>query len=33
MGYKEEFIDIYTKNIKRDGSQKLLEWMQTTDFF
>ena len=33
MGYKEEFIDIYNENIKRDGSQKLLEWMQTTDFF
>ncbi len=33
MGYKEEFIDIYSENIKRDGSQKLLEWMQTTDFF
>ncbi len=33
MGYKEEFIEIYTDNIKRDGSQKLLEWMKTTDFF
>ncbi len=33
MGYKEEFIDIYSENIKRDGSQKLLEWMKTTDFF
>ncbi len=33
MGYKEEFIDIYTENINRDGSQNLLEWMKTTDFF
>ncbi len=33
MSYKEEFIEIYNENIKRDGSAKLLEWMQTTDFF
>ncbi len=33
MGYKEEFIEIYNENIKRDGSQNLLEWMKKTDFF
>lgn len=33
MGYKEEFIGIYQDNIKREGSVKLLDWMQTTDFF
>ncbi len=33
MGYKEEFIEIFNKEIKREGSQKLLEWLQTTDFF
>ena len=33
MGYKEEFIEIYNNEIKRDGSPKLLEWLQTTDFF
>lgn len=33
MGYKEEFIGIYQENIKREGSAKLLDWMQTTDFF
>lgn len=33
MGYKEEFIEIYTKNIKREGSAELLEWLQKTDFF
>lgn len=30
---KEEFIDIYTQNIKREGSAELLEWLQKTDFF
>ena len=33
MGYKEEFIEIYKENIKRPGSEKLLEWLQGTDFF
>ncbi len=33
MGYKEEFIDIYTQNVKREGSAELLEWLQKTDFF
>lgn len=33
MGYKEEFIEIYNENIKREGAQKLLEWMLKTDFF
>lgn len=33
MGYKEEFIEIYTQNIKREGSKELLEWLQKTDFF
>lgn len=30
---KQEFIDIYTKNVKRDGSEELLKWLETTDFF
>lgn len=30
---KEEFIKIYTSNIKREGSEKLLEWLVKTDFF
>ena len=30
---KEEFIKIYTENIKREGSEKLLEWLESTDFF
>ena len=33
MGYKEEFIELYNENIKREGSQNLLEWLQKTDFF
>jgi len=32
-GLKEEFIDIYKSNITREGSDKLLEWLETTDFF
>lgn len=30
---KEQFIEIYTKYIKRPGADKLLEWLKTTDFF
>lgn len=30
--YREEFISIYTQNITREGSQKLLAWLDTTDF-
>ncbi len=33
MGYKEDFINIYNENIKRDGAKELLEWLQKTDFF
>ncbi|MFA9380951.1 MAG: hydrolase [Acetanaerobacterium sp.] len=33
MSYKEQFIDIYNKNITREGAQELLKWMETTDFF
>lgn len=31
--YREEFIQIFTQNITREGSQKLLAWLDTTDFF
>ncbi len=33
MNYKEEFMRIFQEKIQREGSQKLLDWMQTTDFF
>ena len=31
--YKDEFIEIYKKYITRKGSDKLLEWLEGTDFF
>lgn len=30
---KKEFIEIYNKNITRDGSKELLEYLQKSDFF
>ena len=33
MDYKAEFTRIYTENITRPGSEKLLDWLSTTDFF
>ncbi len=33
MTYKEQFIGLYKKNITREGSAKLLDWLQSTDFF
>jgi len=30
---KKSFIDIYNKNITRDGAKDLLEWIASTDFF
>ena len=30
---KKEFIKIYKENIKREGADKLLEWIEKTDFF
>lgn len=30
---KEQFIDIYKARIQRDGSDKLLEWLEKSDFF
>lgn len=33
MDKKAEFIDIYRKNIKREGADKFLQWLETTDFF
>jgi hypothetical protein len=31
--FRSEFEKIYTENIKRDGANKLLEYLKTTDFF
>lgn len=33
MTNRERFIDIYTKNITRDGADKLLDWLSNADFF
>lgn len=33
MDYKKEFLQVYKENIKREGSDKLLEWLQSSDFF
>lgn len=30
---KQTYLDIFQKNIHRRGADKLLEWMETTDFF
>lgn len=33
MDYKQKFIEYYQDNIHREGADRLLEWLQTTDFF
>ena len=33
MTQKEEFLQIFTEKIKRDGADKLLEWLKKSDFF
>ncbi len=33
MDYQEEFKKIFKENIKREGSDKLLEWLEKSDFF
>ena len=33
IDYKKLFIDIYTKNIKRDGAKELLDFLEKSDFF
>lgn len=33
MSAKETFIQVYTSLIKREGSDKLLSWLESSDFF
>ncbi len=33
MNAKDEFIQIFTDNIHRDGAAELLKWLESTDFF
>lgn len=30
---KEEFLRLFRENVKREGSEELLKWMEKTDFF
>ena len=30
--YHAQFVEIYTKNITRPGADRLLKWLETTDF-
>lgn len=30
---RQEFMDIYQRHVTRDGGDRLLEWLQKTDFF
>lgn len=33
MGYREEFCDIWRREVTRPGADRLLEWLSSTDFF
>lgn len=33
MSYKEQFIEIFNREIKREGANKLLNYLESTDFF
>jgi len=33
MSIKDEFLEIYNKHIKREGAEKLLAWLESSDFF
>ena len=33
MDYNQKFIEYYQANIHREGADRLLEWLQTTDFY
>ena len=33
MNIKDEFLEIYNKHIKREGAEKLLAWLESSDFF
>ena len=30
---KDKFIEIYKENIRRPGAEKLLTWLESSDFF
>lgn len=33
MNYKEEFVKIFKENVKRDGADAVLAWLEASDFF
>ena len=33
MNYKEQYVHMYRSFIKRVGSESLLDWLMSTDFF
>ena len=33
MDYRAEFLEIFQQKVSRPGSEKLLAWLDTTDFF
>lgn len=33
LDYREQYLEVFKANIERDGADKLLEWLDTTDFF
>ena len=33
MDYRQEFIEIFTANVSRNGRDELLAWLDTTDFY
>ena len=33
MDYRQEFLEIFRQDVQRPGAEKLLEWLDTTDFF
>ena len=33
MNYKQEFLQIFRDNVKRQGAEELLGWLESTDFY
>ena len=31
--YRKQFIELYNANITRPGADRLLKWLESTDFF
>ena len=33
MDYKAEFLEIFQREVSREGSESFLKWLEGTDFF